>query len=74
MKPVALMAYPLRNSCPPRGIVVDFFVGSGSTMMAAQQTDRICYAMEIDPHYCDVIVERFKTMFPNVEVKHIPAE
>ncbi len=73
MKPVALMAYPLQNSCVQRGIVIDFFIGSGSTMMAAQQTDRICYAMEIDPHYCDVIVERFKMTFPNVEVKHIPA-
>lgn len=74
MKPVALMAYPLRNSCPPRGIIVDFFLGSGSTLMAAQQTDRICYGLEIDPRYCDVVVERFKTMFPNLEVKHIPAE
>lgn len=74
MKPVALMAYPIRNSCPQRGIVIDFFLGSGSTMMAAQQTDRTCYGMEIDPRYCDVIVERFKMMFPNEEIKHIPAD
>lgn len=73
MKPVALMAYPIRNSCPQRGIVIDFFLGSGSTIMAAQQTDRICYGMEIDPRYCDVIVERFKMMFPNEEITHIPA-
>ncbi len=72
MKPVALIAYPIRNSCPRRGIVVDFFVGSGSTIMAAQQTDRVCYAMEIDPKYCDIIVERFKHMFPNVPIQHIP--
>ena len=74
MKPVALMAYPIRNSCPQRGIVIDYFLGSGSTIMAAQQTDRICYGMEIDPRYCDVIVERFKMMFPNEEIKHIPAD
>lgn len=74
MKPIALMAYPIRNSCPQRGIVIDFFLGSGSTMMAAQQTDRTCYGMEIDPRYCDVIVERFKMMFPNEEIKHIPAD
>lgn len=73
MKPVAIMAYPLRNSCPQRGIVIDFFLGSGSTMLAAQQTDRICYGMEIDPRYCDVIVERFKLMFPNEKITHIPA-
>ncbi|MDD2300664.1 MAG: site-specific DNA-methyltransferase [Fermentimonas sp.] len=74
MKPVALMAYPIRNSCPQRGIVIDFFLGSGSTIMAAQQTDRICYGMEIDPRYCDVIVERFKMMFPNEVIKYIPAD
>lgn len=74
MKPVALVAYPIRNSCPRRGLVIDFFVGSGTTILSSQQTDRVCYAMEIDPRYCDVVVERFKAMFPNVEVKHIPAE
>lgn len=74
MKPIALMAYPIRNSCPPRGIVIDFFAGSGPTLLAAQQVDRICYAMENDPRYCDVIVNRFKSMFPNIPVKHIPAD
>ena len=74
MKPIALMAYPIQSSCHPRGIVCDFFLGSGSTLLAAQQTDRICYGMEIDPRYCDVIVARFKAMFPNIEVQHIPAK
>lgn len=69
MKPVALMAYPIQNSCPPRGIVIDFFLGSGSTLIAAQQTDRICYALEIDPKYVDVDVKRYKAMFPNMPVK-----
>jgi DNA modification methylase len=74
MKPVALMAYPIRNSCPVRGIVIDFFAGSGPTLLAAQQVDRICYAMENDPRYCDVIINRFKNMFPNITVKHIRAD
>lgn len=74
MKPVALMAYPITNSCPQRGLVIDFFAGSGSTIMAAHQTDRICYSMEIDPKYCDAIVQRFKAMFPDVKVTHIPAD
>lgn len=71
MKPIALMAYPIQNSCPVRGIVIDFFAGSGPVLLAAQQVDRICYAMENDPRYCDVIVHRFKTMFPNIPIKHI---
>lgn len=74
MKPVPLMAYPIQNSCPVRGIVIDFFAGSGPTLLAAQQVDRVCYAMENDPRYCDVIVNRFKNMFPNIAVKHIPAD
>ncbi len=74
MKPVALMAYPIRNSCPVRGLVIDFCAGSGPTLLAAQQLDRICYAMDEDPRWCDKIVHRFKNMFPNIPVKHIPAD
>lgn len=74
MKPIALMAYPIQNSCPVRGVVIDFFAGSGPTLLAAQQVDRICYAMENDPRFCDVIVRRFKEMFPNITIKHIKAD
>ena len=42
-----------------QNIIVDLFLGSGSTLIAAEKINRICYGMEIDPHYCDVIVKRF---------------
>lgn len=71
MKPVALMAYPILNSCPQRGLVIDFFVGSGTCILASQQTDRICYAMEDDPVYVDVSVRRYITMFPNIDIRLI---
>lgn len=64
MKPIALMAYPICNSTKRGEIVVDFFCGSGSTIMACQQTDRIGYGMEIDPKYVAASVRRFAAMFP----------
>lgn len=69
MKPVALMAYPICNSSSYGDIVVDMFSGSGSTIMACQQTDRIGYAMEIDPKYVAASVIRFMTMFPQQSVR-----
>lgn len=68
MKPVALMAYPICNSSRRGDVVVDLFSGSGSTVMACQQTDRIGYAMEIDPVYVAASVRRFRTAFPQVPV------
>ncbi len=59
MKPVALCAYPIQNSSAPNGIVLDPFGGSGSTLIACAQTDRICYIAELDEKYCDVIVKRY---------------
>lgn len=69
MKPVALMAYPICNSTRHGEVVVDFFSGSGSTIMACQQTDRIGYAMEIDPKYVAASVLRFKAMFPQTDIR-----
>lgn len=69
MKPVALMAYPICNSTKNGEIVVDLFSGSGSTIMACQQTDRIGYAMEIDPKYVAASVLRFKAMFPQADIR-----
>jgi len=69
MKPVALMAYPICNSTKHGDIVVDMFSGSGSTIMACQQTDRIGYAMEIDPKYVAASVRRFVAMFPQLPVR-----
>ena len=59
MKPIPLLAYPIQNSSLSNCIVLDPFGGSGSTLIACEQTDRICYTAELDPKYCDVIVNRY---------------
>jgi DNA modification methylase len=59
MKPVKLCAEAIKNSSLPGQIVLDLFSGSGSTLMACEQTDRVCYGMELDPKYCDVIRKRY---------------
>ncbi len=59
MKPVALMAYPIKNSCMSNCIVLDPFLGSGSTLIACEETDRICYGIELDEKFADVIVNRY---------------
>ena len=57
-KPVGLMAYPIKNSTMTNGIVLDPFLGSGSTLIACMQTDRVCRGIELDPKFVDVIVKR----------------
>lgn len=59
MKPVALVAYPIMNSSLTNCIVLDPFGGSGSTLIACEQSDRICFIIELDEKYCDVIVKRY---------------
>ncbi len=59
MKPVPLIAYPIQNSSMSNCIVLDPFGGSGSTLIACEQTDRICHTIELDEKYCDVIVKRY---------------
>lgn len=59
MKPVALCAYPITNSSMMSCIVLDPFLGSGSTLIACEQTNRICYGIELDEKYADVIVKRY---------------
>ncbi len=59
MKPIPLLAYPIKNSSAPNGVVMDLFGGSGSTLMACDQTDRICKTMELDERYASVIVDRY---------------
>ena len=58
MKPINLMSYPIKNSTMTNGIVLDPFLGSGSTLIACMQTDRICRGIELDPKFVDVIVKR----------------
>ena len=59
MKPVALLAYPIMNSSMSNTIVLDPFGGSGSTLIACEQSERICYMVELDEKFCDVIVKRY---------------
>ena len=69
MKPVDLWSAMLLDGSREGEIVYDPFLGSGTTMVAAQQTGRVCYGMEIDPKYCDVIVARMRKLWPSLEVK-----
>ena len=59
MKPVELSARAIKNSSKANDIVLDLFGGSGSTLIACEQTKRVCYIMELDPRYCDVIRKRY---------------
>jgi DNA modification methylase len=59
MKPVSLCAKAIENSSKAGDIVLDLFGGSGSTLIACEQLNRTCYTMELDPIYCDVIVQRY---------------
>lgn len=59
MKPIPLLAYPIMNSSMTNSIVLDPFGGSGSTLIACEQTKRICKTIELDEKFCDVIVKRY---------------
>lgn len=59
MKPIPLMCYPIQNSTMTNGVVLDPFLGSGSTLIACCQTNRICRGIELDPKFVDVIVKRY---------------
>lgn len=58
-KPLDLLGYPIGNSSQANAIVVDTFGGSGSTLMACEQMNRICYTMELDEKYASVILRRY---------------
>ena len=60
MKPLELMQTPILNSTKKDMLVYDPFLGSGSTLIACEQTGRICYGMELDPGYIDVIIQRWE--------------
>ncbi len=59
MKPIPLLAYPIMNSSMSNTLVLDPFGGSGSTLIACEQSDRSCYTIELDEKFCDVIVKRY---------------
>ena len=59
-KPVECMRRPMINNSTRGGLIYEPFAGSGSTLIAAESIGRLCYAMEIDPRYCDVVIQRFQ--------------
>lgn len=69
MKPVKLLGRLIRNSTRQGDTVLDPFSGSGSTLIACEQLNRVCYAMELDPRYCDVIIERWEKLTGQKAVK-----
>lgn len=68
MKPVELCQRAVQNSSKPNDIVLDLFGGSGSTLIACEQTNRKCRMMEFEPKYCDVILKRFLALNPNAGI------
>ena len=68
MKPVNLMSYPIKNSTMTNGIVLDPFLGSGSTLIACCETDRVCRGIELDPKFVDCIVKRFLSWCQDIGV------
>lgn len=71
MKPITLCAKLIYNSSHEGDTVLEPFGGSGSTLVASEQLNRKCCAIELEPKYCDVIVRRFKELCPAAEIKHI---
>ena len=69
MKPILLFAPLIENSSRVGEIVADGFLGSGSTMVAAHQIKRKCYGMELDPRYCQVIIDRMKKLDSTLIIK-----
>ena len=71
MKPLELLSRAVMYSSKPGDLVLDPFAGSGSTLITCQAMGRKCYTIELDPGYCDVIVDRFTSAYPNEPVKRI---
>lgn len=69
VKPIKLLEIPIRHGSVPGGIILDPFGGSGSTLIACEQTNRKCFMMEIDPVYCQVIIDRWEKLTGNKAVK-----
>jgi DNA modification methylase len=60
MKPLALVERAVENSSRAGDLVLDLFLGSGTSVIAAERTGRICYGMELDPHYCRIVIARWE--------------
>jgi hypothetical protein len=69
MKPVELAAKAVEHASRKDDMVLDLFLGSGTTMVAAHQLNRKCYGMELDPKYCQVIIDRMLKLDPSLKIK-----
>jgi DNA modification methylase len=69
MKPSKLIGRMINEFCKDAKIIVDIFLGSGSTMVASHQLKRKCYGMELDPKYCQVIIDRMKKLDETLIIK-----
>jgi DNA modification methylase len=69
MKPIPLIENAVKNSSKEGMTVMDLFLGSGSTMVASHQLKRKCYGMELDPKYCQVIIDRMRKLDPTLKIK-----
>ena len=68
-KPVELSETAIKNTSIKNSIILDLFLGSGSTLIACEKTNRVCYGMELDTNYCDVIIERWEQFTGQKAVK-----
>jgi DNA modification methylase len=69
MKPSKLISRMINEFCKDATIIVDIFLGSGTTMLASHQLKRKCYGIELDPKYCQVIIDRMKKLDPSLVIK-----
>jgi DNA modification methylase len=70
-KPVELIKRAINNGCINDGVVFDYFLGSGTTMVACQNLNRKCYGIEISPDYCAVVLQRMQDAFPDIEIRRL---
>jgi DNA modification methylase len=69
MKPIELVEMAITNSSVIDDTIFDPFLGSGTTMVAAENLGRICYGMEISPDYCAVVLQRMQDAFPKINIE-----
>jgi DNA modification methylase len=69
MKPLELVERAIENSCRPGDTVLDLYLGSGSTLVACERTGRVCYGLELDPHYASLAIARWEAFTGGTAVK-----
>ncbi len=73
-KPIKLAEWCFNKYAPDSKLVLDLFLGSGSTLIACEKTNRVCYGMELSEKYCQVIVNRYRKLYPDKEIKCLNRE